>query len=131
MPNGCASARSTAPSSSSVQRRSSAPRATPKRWTEVIFVGPHTTSPPRASNELRTMHQDLVGELRAPGHCGVGLVGGNFADLLAFGEGHLARQLDIELAGRRTDQLHRRRLVESEVDKDGRIVDLDPELLGL
>src|SRR3989304_5593322 len=79
---------------------------------------------PRTAKKLRTTHLNLVGELRPPGHRRVLLIGGDLAERLAFGKGHLARQRDIELAaGRRADKLRRLLLGEFEVDENARVVD--------
>src|SRR5215510_15988960 len=83
-----------------------------------------------APGRSRTAHQDLAGELRAPGHRGVLLVGRYLAQRFALGEGHFARQHYIELAFRRTGQLHRLVLGKCKVDEYGWIVDLDLQFLG-
>src|ERR1035437_9848868 len=79
----------------------------------------------------RTMHQDLVCELRAPGHRRVELAGGDVAERPSFREGHLARQRHVGLAIWRADQMHRVVLSPLKIDEDGRIVKFALEFLGL
>src|ERR1039458_2789090 len=136
IPNGCASATSIAPSTRSMQTMKSAHCARAERRPDDVMSGiPRTRTPPPRNAQARlsrTLHQDLIGELRAPSHRRIGLVSGNFAELLAFRKGHLAREFRVKLAWRgRADQLHRRLLVEREVDENRRIVDVDFQFLRL
>src|SRR5512132_3806205 len=84
-----------------------------------------------AASASRTVHHELVRELRAPGHGRVLLIGRDFAQLLAFSKGHFAREVHVELAFRRTDQLGWICLLKGEVHEDRRIVDFDLQLFCL
>src|SRR5262245_58342681 len=81
-----------------------------------------------AASASRTVHHELVRELSASGHGRVLLIGRNFAQLLAFSKGHFAREVHVELAFRRIDQLGWICFFEGEVHKDRRIVAFDVQL---
>src|SRR5215467_5073520 len=109
------------------QRRSLSPRQKAK----CRRPAGHIVSGGVAGPASRTVHQEFVCELGTPGHCRVFLVGRNLAEFLALGEGHLARQLDVELAFRGAYKSRGVLLVKREVDKDCRIIDLDLQFLRL